>query len=194
MKIRWRLAGIMTAAAITMVSCDRTVEPDKYEFGEPGPMIELMKKDGEYVPKTPPVAEHMVREYFQGTWKLKSIKNISYTGSLDDVVFSYADGKGYPFFAVKEEGRIRQYIDTPDGSKTFKDGTYSYEPASGIIYFKDVADRHPEFRILDIDEYEMSGTFKGEYDSTSDHVLTLYLYTRLSYLDEYGLDTLYGAE
>lgn len=188
---------ILTVAIILMLaSCEGYIKiqkPDNVEFGDVNPRIDIIKKDGGYVPAGAPVPEYVFNEYFPGTWKLTAIKTVAYTGELTDVPFSYADGNVYPFFAVKDEGKIRQYIETPAG-RTYKDGSYTYDPHSGVIYFKDVVDKHPEFRVYKIKEEEMHGTFTDATNNSDRSVMTLYVYKKLSILDAAGLDSLFGAE
>lgn len=189
---------ILTAAVIMILaSCEGYIKmenPQNVEFGDDlNPRIELIERDGKYTPATAQVPAYVFNANFPGTWKLTKIMTASYTGSLTDVPFSYADGNIYPFFAVKEEGKIRQYIETPSG-RTYKDGSYSYDPNTGIIYFRDAIDKHPEFRVYRLEEDEMSGTFTDPSNNSDKSVLTLYVYKKLSILDAAGLDSLFGAE
>ena len=188
---------ILTAAIIlTLASCEghiKTEKTDYIELGNVKTRLEIRKQDGKYVPAAKPVNEAVFNEYFPGTWKLFAIRNVAYTGDLEEVPFSYADGNNYPFFAVKEDGKIRQYIDTP-ALKTFKDGSYTYDGNTGIIHFKDVVEKHPEFRVVTMKDTEMHGTFTDESNNSDKSVMTLYVYKKLSYLDAAGLDSLFGVE
>ena len=84
-----------------------------------------------------------------------------------------------PAFSVKDGGIIRQY----DGKGSYIEGTYSYDPADGTAIFTDVLDCHPEFRIITLNDNEMTGAFIGP-DNTSDlSVLTIYLYKKISSAD-----------
>ena len=99
---------IVTAAIIlTLASCEGHIKIEKTDYIELGNVrtrLEIRKQDGKYVPATKPVNEAVFNEYFPGTWKLFAIRNVAYTGDLEEVPFSYADGNIYPFFAVKEDG------------------------------------------------------------------------------------------
>ena len=99
----------------------------------------------------------------------------------------------YPFFSLREEGFARQYIDTPD-RKSYADGSYSYDPSTSTLIFNDVVPQHPEFRLFRLTDTEMSGTFIAPHNDSDDSVLTMYVYKKLSYLDEAGLDFIYGAD
>lgn len=185
--------GIMLA--VMLLACNQ-IEYEKsqiVDFGDVGPRIELVYKDGTYIPKSDLIPEVLFRHYCQGTWKLDRILDVDSSGRLTDVVFSYSDGKIYPFFSLREESFARQYIDTP-GLKSYTDGSYSYDPSVGTLLFNDVVPQHPEFRLYRLSETEMYGTFTAPHNDSDDSVLTMYVYKRLSFLDEAGLDFIYGAE
>ena len=90
-------------------------------------------------------------------------------------------GVEYPFFTIKENGRILQYTDQ---SYNYKAGSYSYDASTGILNFTDVVNEHPQFRIISLEETEMTGTFRSSDNNSDSSVLTLYSYTRLSPADE----------
>ena len=168
--------------AITLASCvekyEKT-EKEHFDFGEPGPFIELDYTDGEYTPKTPPITQADFDNFFQGSWKVKQIGSISKTGKVTSETM--LSGVDYPFFTIKENGRILQYTDK---SYNYKAGSYSYDASTGILNFTDVVNEHPQFRIISLEETEMTGTFRSSDNNSDSSVLTLYSYTRLSPADE----------
>ena len=54
--------------------------------------------------------------------------------------------------------------------------------------------QHPEFRIFKMQETEMHGSFTSPDNDSDDSVLTIYIYQKLSYEQEVGLDIIFGAE
>lgn len=46
--------------------------------------------------------------------------------------------------------------------KTYRNGTYSYDESTGMLSFEDVLDVHPEFRLITVTEYSLTGTFRDE--------------------------------
>jgi len=187
------IIGIMSALMLLACNPIEHKELQKVDFGDVGRRIELVYKDGRYIPKSDLIPEVVFRHYCTGTWKLDCILDIDSSGKLTDVVFSYSDGKIYPFFSLREEGFARQYIDTPE-RKSYADGSYSYDPSTSTLIFNDVVPQHPEFRLFRLTDTEMSGTFIAPHNDSDDSVLTMYVYKKLSYLDEAGLDFIYGAD
>lgn len=188
-----RTALICMLAAAGMVSCEENLDLQKVEYPDLGPRIELVYKDGGYIPKSDQIPEGVFARYSQGTWKLTAIKNVSVSGKLTDVTFAYSDGNVYPFFSLRENGMVRQFIDTPD-KKTYADGTYSYDQSANMLHFHGVVPQHPEFRLFRLTESEMHGSFAGPENDSENSVITLYVYKKLSYEDEVGLDIIFGAE
>ena len=177
----------------TSCNGEKIDEQQKVDFGDVGSYIELDYKDGEFIPKAEPIKQEQFEAMFQGTWTLDQIGYISRTGKITKIAKSPEDQ--YPLFGIKDGGKLRQYIeDTATKERTFKDGSYLYNPDNGVLDFVDVVDVHPEFRIVTLKQTEMTGTFKGENNDYDQAILTLYVYKRLSYLDEAGIDQLYGAE
>lgn len=180
--------------AFAIAACGDKIETkddEKFDFGEVGPFLELVYSDGVYAPKSDPVGQETFDAKFKGTYRLEEIKSVSKTGKLTTV--EMLPGIQYPLFAVKDGGKIRQYIDATQ-EKTYKDGSYSYDSATGILTFEGVVSEHPEFRVVTLKDEELTGTFKAQNNDSDESVLTLYVYSRLSPLDEAGLDQLYGAE
>lgn len=186
------IIGIISALMLLACGPIEYKESQKVDFGDVGRRIELVCKDGRYIPKSDLIPEVVFRHYCTGTWKLDCILDIDSSGKLTDVVFSYSDGKIYPFFSLREEGFARQYIYTPE-RKSYADGSYSYDPSTSTLLFYDVVPQHPEFRLFRLTDTEMSGTFIAHHNDTDGSVLTMYVYKKLSYLDEAGLDLIYGA-
>lgn len=186
---------ITALTVISLAACGETIENqegNKVDFGEVGPLLELEYNNGQYVPKSKPVSQEVFSADFKGAWRLEKIMSVSKTGKLTSE--EKLPGLIYPLFAVKEEGKIRQYIhDSSIPENRYKDGTYSYDPTTGILHFIDVVDNHPEFRIVTLKETEMTGTFADKYNNSESSVLTLYVYSRLSPLDEMDLDQEYGV-
>jgi hypothetical protein len=186
--------SILVAIAATILSCKEKIQgPQKVEFPDLGPRIELVYKDGEYMPKSDPIPEAVFKQYSIGTWKLTEIKDVDISGKLTDVDFSYSDGNIYPFFSLRNEGFVRQYIDTPQ-NKTYIDGSYSYDETTNRLHFNGAVSQHPEFRIFKMQETEMHGSFTSPDNDSDDSVLTIYIYQKLSYEQEVGLDIIFGAE
>lgn len=190
-----RFSAATLVAALAMASCEepQTKEPEKVEYPDLGPKMELVYKDGEYQPKADPVPEPVFIQYCIGTWKLAVIKTVSASGEMKNVTFAYSDGNVYPFFSLRNDGFVRQYVDTPY-QKTYADGSYSYDYSQSMLYFEGVVPQHPEFRIFRMNETEMHGTFKAPDNVSEESVLTLYVYKKLSYPEEAGLDDIFGAE
>lgn len=187
------IIGILSA--VMLLACDTIEykELQEVDFGDVGRRIELVCKDGRYFPKSDLIPEVVFRHYCTGTWKLDRILDVDSSGKLTDVIFSYSDGNIYPFFSLRKEGFARQYIDTPE-RKSYADGSYSYDPSTSTLLFNDVVQQHPEFRLFRLSETEMYGSFIAPHNDTDDSVLTMYVYKKLSYLDEAGLDFIYGAD
>lgn len=183
--------------AFCIAACDdpkiEKPEDNKVDFGDIGPRIELEYVDGEYIPKAEPIKQDVFESMFKGTLKLEQIKYVSKTGKLSNA--EMLPGEQYPLFGVKDGGKLRQYLyNNATNERTFKDGTYLYNPETGVLDFIDVVQQHPKFRVITIKDSEMTGTFRNQENDNDMAVLTLYVYKRLSPLDEAGIDQLYGAE
>lgn len=169
--------------AITSCLDNKVEEEQKVDFGEVGPHLELDYVNGEFVPKTAPVEQAAFNAFFQGTWTLEMIKHVSRSGKLTDVEMPI--GISYPCFGVKEGNKLREYIyDNVTLETTYKDGSYLYNPDTGVLEFVNVVETHPKFRVVTLKESEMTGTFKSTDNNYDQAVLTLYVYRRLSPLEE----------
>lgn len=196
----------LAVAAFLLVSCGgkiETEEKNKFEFGEVGGLIELNLTDGKYIPAAPAIPKNVFDTYCRKTWRLKAIKRI---GLIDKdqmpaglIVGKFYDeplpvGTAFPFFALKDGGKVRQYIDSPAlMTKEYKDGSYTYNPSTGILEFKDVVSEHPQLRIISIKEDEMAGSFSNTRNNSDDSVLWVHVYSPVSPEEEIGLDESYGA-
>lgn len=188
-------AVLLSCCFVAVTSCEdvKIEDKDEYEFGDVGSYIEIEYVDGEFRPKSEPIGQELFDAMFQGTWTLDRIYTVGRTGKLTEE--EKLIGISYPCFGVKSGGRLRQYIESPATlERTYKDGSYLYDPQTGLLNFVDVVEEHPDFRVVNLKETEMSGTFIGENNDYDQSVLTLYVYRRLSPLDEVGIDQLYGAE
>ena len=68
-----------------------------------------------------------------------------------------------PLFAVKPDGVIRQYINSKESQKKFyKDGTYSYDPSTGVLTLDGLDDMPAELRIIILTNEKMTGTCRDE--------------------------------
>lgn len=180
---------------IMAASCSNVTftEKEEFEWGTIHPSIELILKDGVYMPKNAPVENYHFTRYFNDEWVLSKIYTVASSGRLTETEFSYVDDEPHPLFAVKDEGKVRQYIESSGGTpRSFKDGTYSYDETTGVLIFKDIIETHPEFRVIQINSSRLSGTFRDESNNSDDSVLTLYVYTHASYT-VLELDIAFGA-
>jgi hypothetical protein len=112
---------------IMAASCSNVTftEKEEFEWGTIYPSIELILKDGVYMPKNAPVENYHFTRYFNDEWVLSKIYTVASSGRLTESEFSYVDEEPHPLFAVKDEGKVRQYIESSGGTpRSFKDGTY----------------------------------------------------------------------
>ena len=186
----------MTLIAMALASCGEKIDygtKDKYEFGEPmGQTLELIEVDGKYAPKADIVSQDMFNRYFYGVWRLKETHYVSTTGQLDTAPMPVDEEK--PLFAIKSDGVIRQYIYSKElGKKFYKDGTYSYEPATGVVTINGLIDIPNEFRIILLGDLHMSGTYYDADCLAENYALTHCRYDNLS-IDYHTLDFEYTEE
>lgn len=186
----------LAAIAAIIASCGEKIEnpeDNKFDFGETGPVIELEYNNGKYTPKTEPITQNDFNTCFHGTWIREEIKHISKTGQISST--EPLPGDLTPFFAVRNDNRLRQYIHSDGANKNYyKDGSYQYDPSDGILEFNDLVGIHKELRIVTLKETEMTGTFADSENNDDTSVLTLYIYRRLSEVEEAGLDDKYAEE
>ena len=76
-----RTALICMLAAAGMVSCEENQDLQKVECPDLGPRIELVYKDGGYIPKSDQIPEGVFARYSQGTWKLTASRTFQFPAS-----------------------------------------------------------------------------------------------------------------
>lgn len=191
--IRKFLPVIIAVLAACTTSCEEKAPVyESFDWGEIGPFVELVYADGKYSPKSAPMSQEAFDAGFYGAWAFYDVRTLSSTGKI--YIAEMPADEPVLCFAIKEGNTIRQYIKDPvKETYEYKDGTYSYDPTTGIIYFKDVLDKHPEFRVIYIKDGKLTGTFKGENNTSDSSVLTHLAYERLASIHERDLDVMFGA-
>lgn len=179
---------------MALSSCVDSIEHsinDKVEFGEPmGRHMELIESDGKYAPKADINSQSMLDRYFQGAWKLNETHYVLKTGQMDPAPQPVDEEK--PLFAVKPDGVIRQYIYSKESQKKFyKDGTYSYDPATGVLTLSGLIGIPQELRIILLGDRMMTGTYYDENCVVEDYALTHCRYDNLA-IDHFALDIEYN--
>lgn len=167
---------LLALIALAAVSCEETIttEKDRYEFGEPGAFIEIELKDGRYVPKSAPVTQEVFDALFKDSWRIIKVTHVASDGNVTNA--GLPSEYDYQAFSVRDGGVLRAY----DGKGGYVDGTYTYDPSSGIISFTDVLTDNPEFRLISLSDNEMSGAFPSSADAPDKSVLTICVYSKLS--------------
>lgn len=186
----------MTLIVTALSACGDKIEDtskDRFEFGEPmGNYMELIETDGHYVPKADITSMDMFNYLFNGVWKLSNMHFVSTSGKMDPAPMPGDEAK--PLFAVKPDGVIRQYINSKESQKKFyKDGTYSYDPSTGVLTLDGLDDMPAELRIIILTNEKMTGTCRDENCAVDDYALTHCGYEKLA-VDQAVLDIEYSEE
>ena len=186
----------MTLIVTALSACGHKIEDtskDRFEFGEPtGNYMELIETDGHYAPKADITSMDMFNYLFNGVWKLSNMHFVSTSGKMDPAPMPGDEAK--PLFAVKPDGVIRQYINSKESQKKFyKDGTYSYDPSTGVLTLDGLDDMPAELRIIILTNEKMTGTCRDENCAVDDYALTHCGYEKLA-VDQAVLDIEYSEE
>lgn len=186
----------MTLIAVALSSCEDKIEhtsKDRFEFGEPmGNYMELIETDGHYAPKADITSMEMFNYLFNGVWKLSERHFVLTSGQMDTAPMPVDEAK--PLFAVKPDGVIRQYIYSKESQKKFyKDGTYSYDPITGVLTLDGLDDMPAELRIIILTNEKMTGTSWEENCAVENYALTHCGYEKLA-IDQAVLDIEYSEE
>ena len=186
----------MTLIVTALSACGDKIEDtskDRFEFGEPmGNYMELIETDGHYAPKADITSMDMFNYLFNGVWKLSDKHFVSTSGKMDPAPMPGDEAK--PLFAVKPDGVIRQYINSKESQKKFyKDGTYSYDPTTGVLTLDGLDDMPAELRIIILTNEKMTGTCRDENCAVDDYALTHCGYEKLA-VDQAVLDIEYSEE
>lgn len=186
----------MTLIVTALSACEDKMEhgsKDRFEFGEPmGNYMELIETDGHYAPKADITSMDMFNYLFNGVWKLSERHFVLTSGKMDSAPMPGDEAK--PLFAVKPDGVIRQYINSKESQKKFyKDGTYSYDPTTGILTLDGQDDMPAELRIIILTNEKMTGTCRDENCAVENYALTHCGYEKLA-VDQAVLDIEYSEE
>lgn len=186
----------MTLIVTALSACEDKMEQgskDRFEFGEPmGNYMELIETDGHYAPKADITSMDMFNYLFNGVWKLSERHFVLTSGKMDSAPMPGDEAK--PLFAVKPDGVIRQYINSKESQKKFyKDGTYSYDPTTGILTLDGLDGMPAELRIIILTNEKMTGTCRDENCAVENYALTHCGYERLA-VDQAVLDIEYSEE
>lgn len=186
----------MTLIVTALSACEDKMEQgskDRFEFGEPmGNYMELIETDGHYVPKADITSMDMFNYLFNGVWKLSERHFVLTSGQMDSAPMPVDEAK--PLFAVKPDGVIRQYIYSKESQKKFyKDGTYSYDPTTGVLTLDGLDNMPAELRIIILTNEKMTGTSWEENCAVDDYALTHCGYEKLA-VDQAVLDIEYSEE
>lgn len=186
----------MTLIVTALSACEDKMEhgsKDRFEFGEPmGNYMELIETDGHYAPKADITSMDMFNYLFNGVWKLSERHFVLTSGQMDSAPMPVDEAK--PLFAVKPDGVIRQYINSKESQKKFyKDGTYSYDPTTGVLTLDGLDDMPAELRIVILTNEKMTGTCRDENCAVENYALTHCGYERLA-VDQAVLDIEYSEE
>lgn len=186
----------MTLIVTALSACEDKMEQgskDRFEFGEPmGNYMELIETDGHYAPKADITSMDMFNYLFNGVWKLSDKHFVSTSGQMDSAPMPVDEAK--PLFAVKPDGVIRQYIYSKESQKKFyKDGTYSYDPTTGVLTLDGLTDMPAELRIIILTNEKMTGTCREENCDVENYALTHCGYEKLA-VDQAVLDIEYSEE
>lgn len=186
----------MTLIVTALSACGEKMEhgsKDRFEFGEPmGNYMELIETDGKYAPKADITSMDMFNYLFNGVWKLSERHFVLTSGQMDSAPMPVDEAK--PLFAVKPDGVIRQYIYSKESQKKFyKDGTYSYDPTTGVLTLVGLIDMPAELRIIILTNEKMTGTSWEENCAVDDYALTHCAYEKLA-VDQAVLDIEYSEE
>lgn len=186
----------MTLIVTALSACEDKMEhvsKDRFEFGEPmGNYMELIETDGHYAPKADITSMDMFNYLFNGLWKLSKRHFVLTSGKMDSAPMPVDEAK--PLFAVKPDGVIRQYINSKESQKKFyKDGTYSYDPTTGILTLDGLDGMPAELRIIILTNDKMTGTCRDENCAVDDYALTHCGYEKLA-VDQAVLDIEYSEE
>lgn len=186
----------MTLIVTALSACEDKMEhvsKDRFEFGEPmGNYMELIETDGHYAPKADITSMDMFNYLFNGVWKLSERHFVLTSGQMDSAPMPVDEAK--PLFAVKPDGVIRQYINSKESQKKFyKDGTYSYDPTTGVLTLDGLDDMPAELRIIILTDEKMTGTCRDENCAVENYALTHCGYERLA-VDQAVLDIEYSEE
>lgn len=186
----------MTLIVTALSACEDKMEQgskDKFEFGEPmGNYMELIETDGHYAPKADITSMEMFNYLFNGVWKLNERHFVLTSGQMDSAPMPVDEAK--PLFAVKPDGVIRQYIYSKESQKKFyKDGTYSYDPTTGVLTLDGLDDMPAELRIIILTNEKMTGTSWEENCAVENYALTHCGYEKLA-VDQAVLDIEYSEE
>ena len=182
--------------AVALSACEDKIEhtsKDKFEFGEPmGNHMELIETDGHYAPKADITSMEMFNYLFNGVWKLNERHFVLTSGQMDSAPMPVDEAK--PLFAVKPDGVIRQYIYSKESQEKFyKDGTYSYDPTTGVLTLDGLTDMPAELRIIILTNEKMTGTSWEENCAVENYALTHCGYEKLA-VDQAVLDIEYSEE
>lgn len=186
----------MTLIVTALSACGDKMEhgsKDRFEFGEPmGNYMELIETDGKYAPKADITSMDMFNYLFNGVWKLSERHFVLTSGQMDTAPMPVDEAK--PLFAVKPDGVIRQYIYSKESQKKFyKDGTYSYDPTTGVLTLDGLDDIPAELRIIILTNEKMTGTSWEENCAVENYALTHCGYEKLA-VDQAVLDIEYSEE
>lgn len=186
----------MTLIVTALSACEDKMEygsKDRFEFGEPmGNYMELIETDGHYAPKADITSMDMFNYLFNGVWKLSERHFVLTSGKMDSAPMPVDEAK--PLFAVKPDGVIRQYINSKESQKKFyKDGTYSYDPTTGVMTLDGLDDMPAELRIIILTNEKMTGTCRDENCAVENYALTHCGYEKLA-VDQAVLDIEYSEE
>lgn len=186
----------MTLIVTALSACGDKMEhvsKDRFEFGEPmGNYMELIETDGKYAPKADITSKEMFNYLFNGVWKLSERHFVLTSGKMDSAPMPVDEAK--PLFAVKPDGVIRQYIYSKESQKKFyKDGTYSYDPTTGVLTLVGLTDMPAELRIIILTNEKMTGTSWEENYAVENYALTHCGYEKLA-VDQAVLDIEYSEE
>ena len=173
----------MTLIVTALSACEDKMEhvsKDRFEFGEPmGNYMELIETDGHYAPKADITSMDMFNYLFNGVWKLSERHFVLTSGKMDSAPMPVDEAK--PLFAVKPDGVIRQYINSKESQKKFyKDGTYSYDPTTGILTLDGLDGMPAELRIIILTNEKMTGTCRDENCAVENYALTHCGYEKLA--------------
>lgn len=186
----------MTLIVTALSACEDKMEhvsKDRFEFGEPmGNYMELIETDGHYAPKADITSMETFNYLFNGVWKLSDRHFVLTSGKMDSAPMPGDEAK--PLFAVKPDGVIRQYINSKESQKKFyKDGTYSYDPTTGVLTLVGLTDMPAELRIIILTNEKMTGTSWEENCAVENYALTHCGYEKLA-VDQAVLDIEYSEE
>lgn len=186
----------MTLIVTALSACGDKMEhgsKDRFEFGEPmGNYMELIETDGHYAPKADITSMDMFNYLFNGVWKLSERHFVLTSGEMDPAPMPGDEAK--PLFAVKPDRVIRQYINSKESQKKFyKDGTYSYDPTTGVLTLDGLDGMPAELRIIILTNEKMTGTCRDENCAVENYALTHCGYEKLA-VDQAVLDIEYSEE